>query len=358
MKVSQMEVIPLCMPLENPFYQPWVMEKIYPVVVRLYTDDGADSYGICFTFSRPHSLAACIEDLKDLVVGTDVMRGAETWQKMFQATKPMGHQGYPIYALSAIDTAIWGLRATAAGIPLVQFLGGLRDRTPAYASYLLWRDRDVDQLQKEGASLVEQGFRMIKMKMGGRPFKEEKARLRALREAVGEDIDIMADANWSWSVVEALTAGRMLEDEGIYWLEDPLSNEDPLQLAQLATALDVPIAVGENFSTKYEFRNLILNKSSDFLIIDLQAVGGVTEWMNVAAMAQAWNIPVVSHVFSELSVHLTAATPNCPCLEYMPWLRRIFANPAELKDGYLYTPSGPGLGMELDIEILAKYRLT
>jgi len=358
MKVSRIEIIPLAMPLEYPFYKPWVMETIYPVVVRLYTDEGLDSFGICFTFARPRSLVACIQDLSDLVIGADVMCGAEIWQKLFQATKSMGHQGYPMYALSAIDTALWGLRAAAAGVPLAQLLGGCRDRILAYGSYLLWRDRSPEQLQKEGALLVEKGFRMIKLKMGGRPIKEERTRLKALREVVGDDIAIMIEANWEWSVKEAIQIGHMLEDENVYWLEDPLRSEDPSQLAQVAAALDIAVATGENFSTKYEFRKLIENKSADILIIDLQAVGGVTEWMNVAVLAQAWNIPVASHIFSDLSVHVTAAAPNCLCLEYMPWWNRIFSNPPELKDGYLYVPPRPGLGMELDAKVIEKYRLS
>lgn len=109
MKVSRMEVIPLAIPMD-PRYKPGELERIYPVVVRLYTDEGLDSFGICFTFARPKSLVACVEDLRDVIVGQEIMRGAEAWQKLFQATSFMGHRGYPVYALAAIDTALWGLR--------------------------------------------------------------------------------------------------------------------------------------------------------------------------------------------------------------------------------------------------------
>jgi len=125
----------------------------------------------------------------------------------------------------------------------------------------------------------------------------------------------------------------------------------------VAAALDMPVATGENFHTKYEFRSLIEHHSADIFIIDLQAVGGVTEWMKVAAMAQAWNIPVASHVFSDISVHVTAAAPNCLCAEYMPWWSRIYANQPKLEDGYLHVPAGPGLGIGLDEKAIAKYRV-
>lgn len=358
MKVSRMEIIPLAVPLEYPFFDSVAMETIHPVVVRLYTDDGLDSFGVCFTFFRPGSLVACIEDLRDLVIGAEVMYAENTWQKLFQAIKPMGRKGFALFALSAIDTALWGIRAKAAGVPLSHLLGGFQNRVPAYASFLLWRDRSLDQLQKEGALLIEKGFSMIKLKMGGRTVSEERTRLKALRESVGKDTAIMIDANWRWSVKEATQIGRMLEEENVFWLEDPLSTEDPSPLAQVSSALVIPVATGENFSTKYEFRNLIEKKSCDIFIIDLQSVGGVTEWMKVAAMAQAWNIPVASHIFPNISVHLTAAIPNCLCLEYMPWWNKIFANPLEPKNGYLHVPESPGLGVELDKEVLQKYKLS
>lgn len=212
-------------------------------------------------------------------------------------------------------------------------------------------------MQKEGTWAVEQGFRVVKLKMGYKPFKEEIVRVKALREAVGDDVTILVDANWSWSVTEAIQIGRMLEEEGVYWLEDPLASDDPEQLAQVAAALDIPVAIGETYSTKYEFRNLIEKKSGDIFIVDLQRVGGVTEWMKVAALTQAWNLPIINHLFSDESIHLGAAVPNCPFLEYMPWWHEIFANPPELKDGHLHVPPRPGLGIELDPKVLRKYKL-
>jgi L-alanine-DL-glutamate epimerase-like enolase superfamily enzyme len=167
----------------------------------------------------------------------------------------------------------------------------------------------------------------------------------------------MVDANWAWSVDESIHMGRMLQEEGVYWLEDPLATEDPAQLAQVAAALDIPVASGENFHTKYDFRRLIEHHSADIFNIDLQAVGGVTEWMKVAAMAQAWNIPVASHVFSAQSVHLAAAVPNCLFVEYMPWWDRIYTSGPELDGGYLKVPESPGLGIELDERAIAMYRV-
>ena len=357
MKIARIEVVPLRVPLAEAHRPHESMESIFPVVVRLRTDAGLDSFGVCFTFARQASLVACIGDLKELVVGTDVTKSELTWQQLYRATKPMGHRGYPMYALSAFDTALWGLRAAAAGLPLAKLLGGFRDEVPAYASHLLWKNRGIEQLQREGATLRDQGFGAVKMNVGGRPLAEEEARVRALREALGDAVSIMVDANWAWSEPEAVRMGRMLQEEGVYWLEDPLVTEDPAGLARVAAALDIPLATGENFHTKYEFRGLIEQHSADILIVDLQAVGGVTEWMKVAALAQAWNLPIASHIFMDVSVHLAAAAPNAVFVEYMPWWDRIYANPPEVKNGYVVVPEDPGLGLVLDEEAIAKYRV-
>jgi len=283
MKVGKMESSILSIPLDRPFrggsQQP--RERINPVIVKLTADDGIDAYGLAFAWNdrQVKSLKASIDDLEYLIIGQDVFRWAQAWQRLFNGTRHMGHHGYGIYALAAIDTALWVLRAKALGMPLAHLLGGFRERVPVYASHMLFRNWSIDELQRDAAFLVEQGFRAIKMNMGDKPFKVELERLKAVREAVGEDIDILIDVNWAWTVTETIRIGREIERYQAYWIEDPLDSDDPDQLFQVAQALDVPIAVGETYSTKYEFRNLIDKRSADILIIDLQRVGGVTGWL-------------------------------------------------------------------------------
>lgn len=357
MRISRVEAIPLRLPLQAAFRPHLHMEQIFLVLVRAWTDSGLDSFGVCFTFARQKSLVACVEDLEELVIGSDINDSEQTWERLFRATKSMGHRGYPMFALSALDTAVWGLRASAAGLPLAKLLGASRDKVPVYASHLLWRNRSISELQKEGAQLIAKGFREIKMNLGGRSVAEERSRVRAVREAVGEGIPILVDANWAWSATEAVAVGRMLEEEGVRWLEDPLASEDPVELARVAAALDIPLATGENFHTKYEFRGLIERHSADILILDLQAIGGITEWMKVAAIAAAWNIPVAGHIFLDVSVHLCAAAPNALFGEYMPWWDSLYLNPPEIKDGYMEAPSTPGFGLTLNEEAIARYRV-
>lgn len=361
MKISKMRTVALSIPLDRPFkgvrQQP--RERINPVIVQLTADDGLEAFGLAFAWNdrQVKSLKASVEDLEEIVIGQDVFRWAKVWQRLYDGTRHMGHHGYGIYALATIDTALWVLRAKALGMPLAHLLGGFRERVPVYVSHLLFRNWSLDELQRDAASLVEQGFRAMKMNMGDKPFKVELERLKAVREAVGEDIEIMIDVNWAWTVADTIRIGREIESYNVYWLEDPLASDDPDQLAQVADALDVPIADGETYCTKYEFRQLIEKRAADILIVDLQRVGGITEWIKVATMAQAWNLPVASHIFHDFSVHLVAAIPNGLIVEYMPWWDVIYQVPPQVKDGYMEIPKIPGLGLELDAEALKKYEL-
>jgi L-alanine-DL-glutamate epimerase-like enolase superfamily enzyme len=361
MKVSNMKSVALSVPLDRPFIgsRQQLREKTNPVIVQLTTDNGLEAFGLAFAWNdrQVKSLKSCVEDLEEIIIGQDVFRGAEAWQKLYNATRHMGHHGYGIYALAAIDTALWVLRAKALGMPLAHLLGGFRERVPAYASHKLFRNWNLDELQRDAAVLVEQGFRIMKMNMGDKPLKVELERLKAVREAVGEDIDIMIDVNWAWTVADAIKIGREIERYNVYWVEDPLASDDPEQLARVAEALDMPVATGETACTKYDFRRLIEKGAADILIVDLQRVGGITEWMNVATLAQAWNLPVASHLFHDFSMHLVAAIPNGLIVEYMPWWDVIYQNPPQVKDGYIEIPKVPGLGLELDPEALKKYEL-
>jgi len=361
MKIAEMETVALSVPLPIPFLGPRqeFRKKINPVLAQLKTEDGLEAFGLAFTTGgrRVKSLKACIDDLKEIVIGQDVFRWVEAWQKLWEATRHMGHQGYGIYALSAIDTAIWCLRAKALGMPLARLLGGYREEVPAYASHMLFRNWSLDELQKDAAALVKQGFRIMKMNMGDKPAKVELERLKTVREAVGEDIGIMIDINWAWTVPQAIQMGREIERYNAYWLEDPLASDDPDDLAQVANALDMPVAAGETFCHKYGFRPLLEKRSADILIVDLQRVGGVTEWIKVATIAEAWNLPVASHLFHDFSMHLIAAIPNGLIVEYMPWWDAIYQEPPQVKDGYIRIPDKPGLGLELDAEAIKRYQM-
>ena len=361
MKITKMNTTALSVPLTHPFGSAGQEPRkfINPVIVELTTDAGVDAFGLAFAWNNRQvkSLKYCVDDLEDIIIGQNIFRWAEAWQKLYDGTKHMGHQGYGMYALSAIDSAIWVLQSKALQVPLSHLLGGFRERVPAYASYLLFRNWTIDELKRDAADLKAEGFQKIKMNMGDKSFKEEIERYEAVRKAVGDDIDILIDVNWAWEVTDAIKMGQALAARDIYWIEDPLISEDIHQLAMLVDRLDVPIAVGETFSTKYEFRRILENGAADMLIVDLQRVGGITEWMKVATLAQAWNLPVASHLFNDFSIHLVAAVPNGLMVEYMPWWDKIYKNPPEVKGGYMEVPKTPGLGYDLDPDAIERYKI-
>jgi L-alanine-DL-glutamate epimerase-like enolase superfamily enzyme len=237
-------------------------------------------------------------------------------------------------------------------------LGGLRKRVPTYASGALMRPHPVDYLAKAGPRLVGVGFRQMKMQCGSEPSAAASIeRVRVMREAIGPDIDLMCDINQLWSVHHAIEVGRRLEPYQLYWLEDPTTHDDYAGLARIADGLTTPIAAGEYHYGIVPFRHLLEARSIDIVMIDLLRVGGITQWMKVAGMAEAFNVPVVSHLVPEIHVHLVAAVPNGLTVEYMPWSLRLWEDTPPIEDGQLVVPAKPGLGLAFDQAAVKRFEV-
>ena len=358
MRINRLVTIPLAIPLENPILGAWTIDKIYPMIVQLFADDGLDAFGLVVTFNEYQlaALKASIDELSPVIVGQNVHDGASNWQKMSQTIGWMGQQGYSWFALSAIDSALWCLRAKSCGLPLAKLLGGFKDKVPVYASHLLSQNSNLDKLQKDTTKLVDLGFRAMKMKMGNRPAKEELERFKAVREAAGDCVDIMIDVNWAWTVPQAIQIGRQLERHHPYWLEDPVPTTDMYGLSQIAKALDIRVCAGENLNIN-GLNQLLEKKAADIIMLDIQFIGGITQWIKAATMAEVRNIPVVSHVCHDFAVHLIGAIPNGLIVEYMPWWDIIYQEPLQVENGCIKITDKPGLGLELEPQAIKKYRL-
>jgi L-talarate/galactarate dehydratase len=360
MKVVKMQTTALALPRPNG-------SQINPIVVELKTDSGLEGFGVCYAFGgfQVNSLKASIDDLERVVIGQDITRWARTFYDLHAALRHTGQWGgYGLNAIGAIDTAFWDLRAKALNLPLARLLGGFRDEVPCYASNWLWAALSVDELQEQAADLVKKGFHSMKMKMGGLSHKVNVARFKAVREAVGENVDIMVEGHWGWTVSEAIRMGRALEPYNIFWLEDPLgppgnqfSMEDTKALAQVAAALDCPVAAGETFSTRYGFRRIVEDKAVDIVIVDVLRAGGITEWLKVAALLDTYNLPMVSHCLPDISLSVIAGLSNGYMVEYMPWWDEIYKEPLQPVNGNLRVPDKPGLGLELDRKVLQKFKM-
>jgi L-alanine-DL-glutamate epimerase-like enolase superfamily enzyme len=331
------------------------------VILRLFTDAGIEGIGVTLWGGRmSRSLFVAVEELGALTVGEDPLRIERVIGKLVAGTgDACGPGGIFTLALAAIDMALWDIKGKALEQPLWKLLGGHRARVPAYASGSLRRGLTHDQAQKAARILVEKGFRQMKTQMalpGNPPPSEEVRRVRLVREAVGPDIDLMCDINQRWRPDQAIDIGSRAEDVGLFWLEDVTRADDYQGLARVTAALKTPVAGGEYVWGVTPFRHMIEARSVDIPMIDIARVGGVTPWMKVAAMAEAFNLPVVSHVMPEVHVHLVAACPNGLTVEYMPWTLALYEETPALEKGELVLPDKPGLGLKFDEKAIARFK--
>ena len=254
----------------------------------------------------------------------------------------------------------WDIKGKALGQPLWKLLGGHRDRVPTYASGALRRGLTDDQAQEAASTLVKKGFREMKTQMGlpGDPTPaDEVRRVRVVREAIGPDIKLMCDINQRWRPEQAIDIGSRVEDVGLFWLEDVTTADDYQGLARVTAALNTPIAGGEYLYGIAPFRQMVEARSVDIVMVDVIRAGGVTPWMKIAGMAEAYNLPIVSHVMPEILCHLVAACPNGLTVEYMPWTLALYEETPAVENGEIVMPDKPGLGLSFDEKAVARYRV-
>jgi L-alanine-DL-glutamate epimerase-like enolase superfamily enzyme len=215
-------------------------------------------------------------------------------------------------------------------------------------------------VEKAAARLVEKGFRQMKTQLalpGDTNPELEVERIRVVRNAIGPKIDLMCDINQRWDVRQAISIGSRVEEYHLFWLEDVVAHDDYPGLAAVAAALHTPIAAGEYVYGLVPFRHMLEARSVDIVMVDVLRAGGITQWMKIAGMAEAFNLPVVSHLIPEVHVHLIAAIPNGLTVEYMPWTLRLFEETPALQNGQLVVPSKPGLGLAFDQDAIKRYQV-
>lgn len=328
------------------------------VLVEMRSDAGAIGSGYCFAFGprRAAALAALVEDLVPLYEGRDPVDVRAHFSRAWQALNFMGPAGPATMALAALDTACWDLAAQAAGVPLFRYLGGGRDRVPAYASSGLWIDYSMDELLREAEAFQAQGQRAMKMRIGRADFREDLERVRRVREAVGPAVALLVDVNQGWDEPTAIRVGRALEAFDLYWLEEPLPYQDLEGCARVAAALTMRVATGETDYGPAAIKRHLDLRAADVLMPDLERMGGVTGFMKAAALCEAYHQPVSSHLFTEVSAHLLAASPNGLILEHMGWWQELFLEPLRVVDGHVVIPDRAGIGAELDQKALARFK--
>jgi L-alanine-DL-glutamate epimerase-like enolase superfamily enzyme len=350
---TQLVALPLAEPIKHPFMGARTQKAT--LIVQVHTADGAVGFGYVSIESvrLVRAVQGIITELEPALKGQDVTRRNFLFERMWNMTVDLLHDGATNLALSAIDIALWDLAGKLAGMPLWRLLGGYRDEVPAYASWALWRHHDSARLEIDAAKIVEQGYKGMKLRMGSRPYAEDMARARLVRETVGPDINIMVDALWSMTAIEAVKIARGLGELGYTWLEEPVREGDFAGLAKVRAEQALPIAAGERISRLAQIETLVPN--IDHAILDVAHLGGITPWLKAANAIEGHNLPLSAHSHAHVHMHLLAAVRCGAWIEFMPWLDAIFVDPPTPKNGMLKLGEKPGLGLELDHAAIERY---
>ncbi len=329
-------------------------------VVTIETDAGVTGYGV--GRPRPGEKEFRAQFLSTLV-GKDPTLTEAIWAGLW-SPKMSGRRGYETRALSSIDIALWDIKAKLAGLPLYRMLGGFKQHIPIYMAggYYVSGKGHVE-LQKELASFVALGARAVKMKVGALPIKDDIARVKAAREAIGPDIGLLLDANCAYRAYEAIQFAKRAEEYDPYWFEEAVQPDDYEGFAKIAAGTLIPLATGENEYTKHGFRDLIATQAIAILNPDVRYMGGVTEFMKVAGMAQAHGLDIAPHGDQQAHLHLLAAIPNGRLLEFYPPEVNAMAvdiyhhAPKVNADGTVTVPEVPGAGLDPNEAVLAPFRV-
>ena len=367
-RVRALRATPVAVPLAQPtrIATREVLAREY-VVVEVETDDGLVGVGYTYTGTAGARLLAGLIDeyFTPRLVGEPALGPERFWSALYQELLLIGRRGFVLRALSALDVALWDLLGQASGQPLYRLLGGYRDAVPAYASGGYYRAGDPHrEVERELGRYRDLGFTDFKIKVGGAPHDVDVERVRVARETIGPSARLALDANNAWRTVsDALRFARAVERYEPWWLEEPLPPDDVEGHAQIAAALDWAVATGEIHSSRWDFRQLVERRAVDILQPDAGVLGGVGEWMRVAHAAATFDLPVAPHWHADLHVQLAAAVPNALTVEYFLLeediynFERLLAERLRPKDGVISLPERPGLGLVLDREALARYRI-
>lgn len=328
------------------------------LLVDLETEEGVTgrSYLFCYLPAAAPAIVSILGEVERVTKGARV-DPSNLWMLLDRRFKLIGVQGIVRMALSGFDTACWDALAVAASLPLARLLGADCKSIPGYNSCGLGLMDDLGALAAEAEKLLAGGFRAVKLRLGYPTREADIAAVRAVRRRIGDDVHLMVDYNQALSFDDAQARGRALDAENIYWLEEPIRHDDYKGAAGLARDLKTPIQIGENFSLPAAMSIAIEQGAADYVMPDLERIGGITGWREAAEIAAVNHLPMSSHLFPEVSAHLLAATPTCHFLEYVDWANVLVREPLVISDGNAVVPDRPGHGMVWDEEAVARYRL-
>ena len=361
MKITGAQVVAVSLPRDTPPNQGVTSLDMPVVAVTLQTDAGIEGLGYTLALMPEYagSLARMVEELSGQLIGMDPLCTEQVHAKMIYPANWFGPGGMLNIAAAALDIACWDIAGKAAGLPLWKLLGGFSNHTAVYDSGSLISN-DSDVLRQRAATAVAKGHRAIKMRPGLARFgnaEQLRRHVGAVREAIGPDVQLMLDVNQTWTAPRAIEMARALAEFDLAWIEDPVAMHDVAGQAAVAAALDTPICSGEYHYNAPPLLRLLQEQAVDYLMVDLLRMGGITQFRKVAGLAEAFGIPVASHLIPEVFGHCIAAIPNGLITEGMPWTEMLFTGGPQFREGRLYFDDRPGHGLVLDQDIVKRYRI-
>ena len=365
MQITEVESYAVSIPLKEPVaFATRVVEERDHAIVKVRTDEGHEGLGYTLGYGGARVVAAAVEDvLAPMVEGQDPRDTERLWREMFDGTVQIGRKGVMLRAISCIDTALWDIKAKAADMPLYKLLGGNAEKVPCYASGGYYREgKGLEGLREEMETYVERGHDTVKMKVGRESLEEEVERVRVVREAIGPERTLLMDANGKWDTKqEAVRACRAFAEYDPYFIEEPVMPDSVDLMREVNQALEYPVAAGELEFSRYGFRELLREGAVEIVQPDLSVVGGVTEWLKVAHMAAAQDIPVAPHYNWDFHIQLLAAIENGLFIEYfyrdsdVKAFDDVLKYTVEPEDGYIHLPDRPGHGVVLDDDAVDQF---
>jgi mandelate racemase len=334
------------------FFDQWPL-----ILIDLHTVEGVTGRSYLEPYLRGAAkyIAPAIRDLADAKRGTSISP-FDDYQAARKSLNLVGYEGIAMIAAAGLDMAEWDALARAAGLPLARLLGGATGPVKAYNSNGLWLT-DVATLGREASELVaEGGFDALKLRLGRARLEDDRQAIRVIREAVGPDVKLMVDFNQGLSLGDALARCHALDDEGLYWFEEPITYNNLSGYAQLARELRTPLQLGENFYGPRELLRAVDMRAGDYVMPDLMRIGGVSGWLRSVPIAAAYGIDVSTHLYPEVAATLLRVTETAHWLEWQDWAYPILAEPFALANGELTVPDRPGSGIEWDEKAVARMR--
>jgi D-arabinonate dehydratase len=367
MKIKEVEAVTIHIPLSRPVFV-GKRELSYRdhTLVKIRTAEGILGWGHTFGYGSARIITQTVRELLlPFLLDQDPLDNERLWEAMFYGTQQYGRKGIVLRAISAVDIALWDIKGQAAGLPLHKLLGGHRDKVEVYVSGGYYRRGEgLKELQQEMETWAERGFRGVKMRVGMLPIKEDMDRIRAARRALGDDAYLMLDAEYLWDDAnQAITAIKHFEELNPYWIEGPAPLNKLRTHAEIRKAVSTPLATGGQEYTRWGFFEWIREEAIDIIQADAIVVGGITEWLKVAHIADIFELRVSPHANWNLHSHLVAATPNALFVEYfdpaaeIKVFDKVIKDPVVPVNGYIEPPDKPGYGVSFDEARIGEFRV-